>query len=246
MNVLILGGNGLLGPYVVDVLSHNHKLRITDINDIEDTSHEYLKVDVSNLEQVLKVTNGMDAIINLSVVRPDRQLAFDVNALGCYNVMVAAAKCGINRVINTGPPFIYGTQSLTHFNLNPDVPSQSGTALYTCTKSIGHEICRVFARHHKIWVMTMMFGSFRNPCDESEFGNGLTTQFIQTYPDAARVFQSALEVELDTLPSRCELFNVCSDVPGSKYINEKTKRVLGWYPKDTFIKRWTRTFEACT
>ncbi len=243
MNVLILGGNGLLGPYAIDVLSLNHKLRITDINDFESTNHEYLKVDVSNLKEVIRVSDGMDAIINLSVVRRDRQLAFDVNARGCYNVMAAATNHGIKRVINTGPPFIYGARSLTHFNLNPDVPSSSGTALYTCTKSIGHEICKVFTRHHPIWVMTMMFGSFRDPADHSEFGNGLTTSFIQTYRDAARVFRSALEVDLNTLPSRCELFNVCSDVPGSKYTNEKTKRLLGWYPEDSFVKRWIRITE---
>lgn len=239
MNVLILGGNGLLGPYVVNTLSKDHKLRITDINSLEGTTHENFKVDVSDADQVLEVSEGMDTIINLSVMRPDRQLAFDVNARGCYNVMLAAIRHGIRRVINTGPPFIYGTQSQVYFNLDPDVPSQSGTSLYTCTKSLGHEICNVFAQHHDVYVMTMMFGSFRDPDDESEYGMGVTP-FVQTYPDAARVFPLALEVDLNTLPSRCELFNVCSDVPGLKFTNEKTKRLLGWYPKDSFQKRWIR------
>ena len=45
MNVLILGANGMLGPHVVPALEARHRLRLSDINDL-DTPHEYLKVDV--------------------------------------------------------------------------------------------------------------------------------------------------------------------------------------------------------
>ena len=70
-----------------------------------EASHEYLQVDVSSLRQVIEAAQGMDAIINCSVVRYDRQLAFDVNLQGCYSVMAAAVHHGIKRVINTGPHF---------------------------------------------------------------------------------------------------------------------------------------------
>jgi len=36
----------------------------------------------------MEAAEGMDAIINLSVVRRDPVLAFQVNTLGCYNVML--------------------------------------------------------------------------------------------------------------------------------------------------------------
>ena len=103
MNVLMLGANGMMGPHVVKALEGEHTLRVTDINDLEDTPHEYFKLDISSLDKVVAAAEGMDAIINLAVLRPDRQLAFDVNARGCYNVMVAALQHGIRRVINTGP-----------------------------------------------------------------------------------------------------------------------------------------------
>ena len=34
MNVLLLGGNGQLGPHVVQALENSHVLRITDVNDL--------------------------------------------------------------------------------------------------------------------------------------------------------------------------------------------------------------------
>lgn len=71
MNVLILGGNGTMGPHVVKALEREHTIRITDVNDLEGSPHEYLKVDSSDLDQVMAASEGMDAIVNLSVVRPD-------------------------------------------------------------------------------------------------------------------------------------------------------------------------------
>ena len=73
MKVLILGGNGMLGPWVIKSLEGRHELRITDINDL-DTHHEYVKLDVSSLDGVVEAAEGMNAIINLSVLRPHRQI----------------------------------------------------------------------------------------------------------------------------------------------------------------------------
>jgi len=84
MRILILGGNGMLGPSVIESLGSRHELRITDINELE-TDHEYQQVDVSIIDQVVDAAEGMDAIINLSVLRPHRQIAFDVNTRGNYN-----------------------------------------------------------------------------------------------------------------------------------------------------------------
>ncbi|GIT18197.1 MAG: hypothetical protein CM1200mP39_10030 [Dehalococcoidia bacterium] len=53
MKILLLGGNGELGPHVVKTLEKMHTLRITDINNLE-TDHEYIKVDSSDLDQVVR------------------------------------------------------------------------------------------------------------------------------------------------------------------------------------------------
>ena len=101
MKVLILGSNGMLGPYVEKVLQDDHHLILTDIQEEYEGNNEYLQLDVADLEGVVSAAEGVDAIVNLSVLRHDRKLAFDVNARGCYNVMKAAVHHGISRVINT-------------------------------------------------------------------------------------------------------------------------------------------------
>ena len=126
MKVLILGANGMLGPHVVKVLEGRHELRLTDINDL-DSPHEYFKVDAGDIDQVVSAAEGMDAIINLSVLRTDRQLAFDVSARGCYNMMAAAVEHGIDRVINSGP-FYRGHRSHLRTVRPPDRTGRSTPA----------------------------------------------------------------------------------------------------------------------
>ena len=106
-----------------------------------------MHVDVSSIEQVRKAAEGMDAILNLSVLRNDGKLAFDVNTRG-YNMMVVAVEQKIKRVINTGPHLVVsGPSSDRHdFGIGPDQPPQPGTHLYGLSKSLGQEICRVFAQ----------------------------------------------------------------------------------------------------
>ena len=86
MKVLILGANGMLGPWLSEILKDDHEIIETDLEQI-DTNTNFVKVDISNTDQVLEVAEGVDAIINLSVLRTDRKIAFDVNMKGNLNTV---------------------------------------------------------------------------------------------------------------------------------------------------------------
>ncbi len=242
MKVLILGANGMLGPHVVKAMDGRYDIRATDINDPPPAfKHEWRKVDVASPEQVTAAAEGMDAIVNLSVLRHDRKVAFDVNTLGCYNAMSAAVRHGIRRVINTGPHFTIAgpTYEESDFGINEAVPTQSGTQLYALTKSLGQEICRVFTENHDVYVLTLLFYNFRDP-SETRGAHQDLTPFSVAWSDAGEAFPPALEVPLESLPSRCEVFNIFTDLPHGKFSNEKAKRVLGWKPKHLLEQFWRK------
>ena len=103
MKILILGGNGMLGPWAIKALKNRHDVLLTDINEPHpDYDGEYLKISVNDVDGVVKAADGMDMIVNLAVLRPHRQIAFDVNVMGNYAMMVAAREHRIKRVINSG------------------------------------------------------------------------------------------------------------------------------------------------
>ena len=246
MRVLLIGANGMLGPHVVKALGNIHQLRLTDINDAPETVHEYVQLDVANLDAVTEAAEGMDAIVNLSVLRTDRKIAFDVNARGCYNVMASAIKNGIERVVNTGPHFTIAGPSYEDFDfdINSEIPPRSGTGLYAHTKSLGQEICRVFAANHDLFVITLLFYHFLEPDKFIPGGPTSNTEFVPfsvTWEDAARVFVPALDVPLGDLPTRSEIFNVLCDLPHGQFTNEKTKRILGWMPTDNLHTHWRKS-----
>lgn len=241
MKVCLLGGHGYLGPWVVAELERSgaYQLRITDIRLPERSPHELMRVDVSDYEQVRRAASGCDAIVNCSVLRPHRKVAWDVNAVGTYNAVRAAVELGHERFVNTGPHFtITGEPYHTFdFGLVEEVPAHAGTGLYALSKSTGQEICRIFAEQHAIHVLMMLFLNFRaadpeDPRRGRRAGHDLSP-FAVTFPDAARCIRCALEVDVRTLPSRNEVFFVTADLPHGMYTNAKARRLLGFEPQDS-------------
>ena len=166
MNVLILGGAGRMGPWVVHALEGRHRLRVTDVPPAPEwLSHEYRQLDIADPDGVMAAAEGMDAIINLAVMRNDRRAAFDVNTLGNHNLATAAVRHDIRRIVNTGPHYqLAGPQyEGWDFGLQPDMPPAPGARLYPLTKALGQEVLRVFSERHDLYVQTLLFCTLRMP-----------------------------------------------------------------------------------
>lgn len=161
MNVLIIGGASRLAPNVVKAIEPYHQLRISDIVEVE-TKHQSMLADVGSHDDMMQAAQGMDAIINCTVVRNDRQGAFDVNVRGPYNMMRAAVAHGIKRVINTGPHFSIAGPSYENidYDINPDNPPHPGTNLYALSKGLGQEICKTFTQNHDVYLLCLLFYHF--------------------------------------------------------------------------------------
>lgn len=241
MNVLLLGGHGFLGPHVVTALEGDYRLRITDIRPI-DSPHETMQVDVADLDQVRRAAEGMDVIVNCSVLRPDRKLAFDVNTLGTYNALYAATEAGHARFINTGPHFTVSGDAYhgSDFGISTEIPPHAGRNLYALSKSAGQEIARVFTDNHALYNLCLLFLNFRDAEPPPDAPPRPLNPFSVTFPDAGRAVRKALEVELTDLPSPNEVFYILADLPHGKYSNAKAKRLLGWQPEDTLEKYWRK------
>jgi hypothetical protein len=246
MNVLLIGACGYLGPHVANALAPRHRLRITDIRPPsavikrELGDHEFRIVDVTEPDQVADAAKGMDAIVNLSVVRNHPVQAFRVNVVGCQNVMEAAVRQGIRRVINTGPHFTVAGPNYEGFDyaIPPDVPPHPGTGLYPLTKSLGQEICRAYSLSHDVHVHDYLFYGFLDSAELKPGAGGVP--FVVTWSDAADVFRLGLEIDLGKLPSKCEIFFILGDCPQAKFLNEKAKRILGFAPKDDVSVLWKK------
>ncbi|WP_395090897.1 NAD-dependent epimerase/dehydratase family protein [Armatimonas sp.] len=251
--VAVLGAGGPIGRVVADVLKDHYTLRLADLHSLLEAKsqspdaplaqplplpHEEVFLDVRDFGSVLAACNGCDAIINLTVVRPDFIEAFLVNSLGAYNIGRAAAQLGIRRVVQTGPQLItlHGENDFTDdFHLACDSPTRPGRYLYGHSKFLGNEALRVFAEWHDLEVPNVMFNGFAQPDAVSEHGS---SAMMLSWQDAARAIKCALEVP--SLPSPYEEFHCVADFPHDQCRTDKAERLLGWKPQDTLEGLWRR------
>jgi nucleoside-diphosphate-sugar epimerase len=262
--VVIFGAGGPLGAAVAENLKASYQLRLADIRPVEEAAaakpqspgaplptpplppHEWLVMDVRDADQVMAACEGMDAIINCSVLRSDPIDAFRVNTLGAYHVMRAAVQNRISRVVHTGP-FLVAQEGPSGFRWDDwivdDVPARPGTSwVYNPTKLLGKEICRIYAQYYGLEVPALAFVHFRNPATSGRTPDSppgwRLNPFSVSWTDAALAVRAALEVR--KLPSPFEYMHIGAELPHGVYPMDKAKRILGWEAKDYFEECYAR------
>lgn len=259
-NIVIFGAGGPVAAAAASELSTDYTLRLTDGRPIAEIAaagahpgqnpgapvpaplgapHECRVVDVTSPDEVMAACEGMDAILNCTVIRRDPAGAFRVNTLGAYNVVRAAVAHGIRRVIHTGPQLVtlHGEVDYSaDYDIPADAPPRPGRHLYGHSKYLGQEICRVFADSYGLEIPVLLFSEFIQP----ETGQPRPLYpFAVSWRDAARAIRRALE--MPALPSPYEVLHVNADLPHGKHTNRKAKEVLGWRPRDDLRHMWSDT-----
>ena len=56
----------------------------------------------------------------------------------------------------------------------------------------------------------------------------ISIRFLSVGGMQAKPSDWVLEINLEDLPSRCEIFNIFADLPHQQFSNVKTKRILGF------------------
>ena len=262
--VVLFGAGGPVGAAAITALKNLYELRVTDFRPMAEIAsepspqgprrpvpevlgppHENRVVDVFNWEQVRSACEGMDAAINLSVLRSDLIPAFRVSAVGAYNIATAAVDCGLKRLIHTGP---FHT-SLNHdadyhndFQVSEDIPLHPGDDLYALSKYIGGEWTKVIAERCGLEVLTFLYcGFLTRTVYDDQIGRGLGP-FSVSIEDAGEAFVHGLRAP--SMPSPYEVFFINAPTPDQKYPPKKAKQLLGWEAKDQFEKLYTRPEKA--
>lgn len=113
--VLVTGGSGFIGSNVIEALSKSYKVINFDlVPSSTKTSHEEIIGDIRDKELVEKVIEKCDIIIHLaaqvsvplSIDYPEKTI--EINVQGTQNIIDAAGKFGIKRLIIASSAAVYG------------------------------------------------------------------------------------------------------------------------------------------
>lgn len=103
MKILITGGSGQVGGFIVEFLAQKHEIEVLDIAKPKNENLPYHPVDILDLPALMQTLAGFDAVVHLAAIplplhEPPKKV-FEVNALGTFNVLEACAYHKIPRFV---------------------------------------------------------------------------------------------------------------------------------------------------
>ncbi|MDE0006018.1 MAG: NAD(P)-dependent oxidoreductase [Rhodospirillaceae bacterium] len=149
--VAVTGAAGKIGSFLIDDLESRCDLTLMDC--VADSGRpSILQIDVRDIEALRKLLRGHDAVVHLAAVgEDDSDRVCSVNVGGTWNVLQAAADCGLRKAVimsseaglgmeylDTDPPPLYLPIDETH----PFRPCD----LYGLSKQLCEAIGQNFAR----------------------------------------------------------------------------------------------------
>jgi len=113
MKVLVTGGSGRVGGYALrELLEHGHSVASCGHTPpaVEGVTH--IPADIGNLESVRSALRGQDAVVHLAgVAHPKRatpEQLMQANVMGTFNVLEAAVREGVGKVVFGSTDATYG------------------------------------------------------------------------------------------------------------------------------------------
>lgn len=166
MRVLVTGGLGFIGSHVVDKLrAKGIEVRVYDLvhqagqhrDDVE-----YVYGSILDLQELRGVMNGVHAVFHLAAIADVKDVlenphySEEINVRGTINVLEAARRKGVGRVIYGSTTWVYSEAE--GVQVNEDTPLHSPSHLYTATKMAGEYYCRSYSELYKLSTTVLRYG----------------------------------------------------------------------------------------
>jgi len=166
MRVAVTGGCGFIGSHVVDkLMDHNIDVRVLDT---AGTPHrddvEHVRVDILDQQALDEATRGMDVIYHLAAVADVNNVARDptgsvaLNILGTANVLEAARRNELRRVILASTVWVYGAAREERVDETSCFDAALTGHVYTTTKIAAEMLCHDYQTLYGLPFTVLRYG----------------------------------------------------------------------------------------
>jgi len=175
MKVLITGGHGRVGKYVIEELRKDHEILVFDIKEGPCSSHyRFFKGDLTNYGDILNAAKGVEAIIHLAAIPTDISDVdritdiMEKNVVGTFNVLEAAAKNCIGTFIFSSSicagGYIFWKKPFVpdYFPIDEKHPSKPDD-MYGTSKLMGEIMCHAYSRRYGMSMVCLRLATVLFP-----------------------------------------------------------------------------------
>ncbi|MEY4646940.1 MAG: hypothetical protein RIQ98_776, partial [Bacteroidota bacterium] len=155
MHYLVTGGAGFIGTHLSNTLVEaGHQVRVLDDLSFGDASKlnskiEFIQGNIQDLADCEKAVKGVDGIFHMAAFSrsgPSFDMPFEChesNALGTLNVLAAARKQGVKRLVYSGSSTFYGN----HPGVQNEKDPGDFLNYYGLTKHVGELYVQQYVRN---------------------------------------------------------------------------------------------------
>lgn len=167
MKVLVTGGSGNIGAYVLHLLRSTHDLSNLDIGPSKEFPDiPFLEVDLMDASRVRKVVKGFDAVVHLAAIphpfNDPGEKVLSLNVTATYNLLEAARENGVPRIVYACSESASGLgihnveYKPEYIPIDEDHPSWPHES-YSLSKYFGEEMCREYSRAYKMECVSLRY-----------------------------------------------------------------------------------------
>jgi len=158
--VLVTGGSGRLGMFVVDELRPHHQVTVLD-RQASAADVPFIKADIEDRAAMARAFEGIDAVVHLAAldqgVKASDEDFFRINVQGLWNVLEFAEQAGVKRVVATSS-VVAANISRAHppryLPVDVEHPAAPVNA-YGISKRAGEVVAEAFARRSAMEVISL-------------------------------------------------------------------------------------------
>ncbi len=213
-HVLLTGGSGLVGKYLTPLLTERGwSVTHFDTRDPQD-GNEFVQGDLRDADALGQVAQGKDAICHVAALHGQAwkqagdDVGFEVNVVGTKNVLEAAARENVARVVFTSSIWATGHDNPTATRLPIDESFHREPAeMYGLTKILGETMCRYYSQTRGMSTIVLRPGGV-GPTDRHKSGEAFYLVGGVDVRDVAKAHALALEAPEDI---RHEVFIITAD-----------------------------------
>jgi len=244
MKVLVTGGSGFIGRYIVkELLEHGYEVRVLtrrQLLGIEGV--EMVKGDITQFDTILPALEGIDAVFHNAAYAADwgkREEIYNVNVEGTMNVARACMDEGVERMIFTSSAGVYGFPN-TMEEITEGSPKKPINAYQESKLDAEKALRNLEGMHISIIRPPLVLGaggrasqiilSRINEGKMSYIGSGKTLLSVAHPKDVAKCLRLSLEKD-----RKGSIYNVVSFISPVEEIFEEIAHKLGVKPPEKHV-----------